>query len=156
MTFLTTEISVESIGKTFDLANKEIGHIITEEFGTASKMFDFAIKNPELLKKKGIPKVWLDAIMDIAQKSYTEKVHEMRAELKIISYKPDGVEIIKKVLSEVQKDVEVKYISAPKYLLITKSTNHKELKIRLTAAVDSVAKKIGSDSGEVSFEFVEK
>ncbi|HLD56814.1 MAG TPA: S1 RNA-binding domain-containing protein [archaeon] len=148
------EQAAKALNKTVDQAEKEIGYIITEEFGTASKMFDFAVKNPELLKKKGIPKAWEDAIIDVAKKNYTEKVHEMRANLKLVSYKPDGVDTIKKALLALPKDIEVKYISAPNYLLISKSTNPKELKLKLAAAADSVAKKVAV-GGEASFEVVE-
>ncbi len=149
------EQAAKALNKTLDQANKEIGHLITEEFGTASKMFEFAIKNPELVKKKGIPKTWLDVIFEVAQKNYTEKVHEMRVNLKLVSYKPDGVETIKKALMDLPKDIQVKYISAPNYLLIGKNTNPKELKSKLSAAADSVVKKIHGSSGEASFELVE-
>ncbi len=144
----------KSLGKTMDHVEKEIRTLITEEFGTASKMFEFAIKNTEILKKKGLPKNWVDAIIETAKKNYTEKVHEIRVNMKIVSYRPDGVELIKKILLELPKEIEVKYISAPNYLLISKSTNPKELKLKLTEAADSVVKKIGP-SGEASFELVE-
>ncbi len=149
------ELMAKTINKTMDHIDKEIRSIITEEFGTASKMFELAFKNPEILKRKGMPKAWADAILDIAQKSYTEKVHEIRAKMKIVSYKPDGVEVIKKTLLELPKEVEVKYVSAPNYLLITKNTNHKELKATIISAAEGIVKKINADGGEASFELVE-
>lgn len=149
------EQAAKALNKTIDQANNEIGHLITEEFGTASKMFEFALKNTELLKKKGIPKAWTDAVIEVAQKNYTEKVHEMRINMKLVSYKPDGVETIKKAILELPKEIEVRYVSAPNYLLIAKNTNPKELKSRLTAAAESVVKKVAA-GGEASFDFVEK
>ena len=86
--------------KGLDDAYKEVGEVLEEGFGTLQKVLETAFKNPELLEKKGVPKKWVDSLVEIAKKSYTEKVYTVRGRLELVSYSPDGVDIIRKALKK--------------------------------------------------------
>jgi translation initiation factor 2 subunit 1 len=147
---------LEQIGKQFkmklDQVYEEIGYDLQENFGSINKTFEIALKNPELLKEKGIAEKWSKAIIDIAQKSFVEKTYEVKAVLDLRSYAPDGTEIIKKTLTEAAGNgLDVKYISAPKYQITGKGKDIRKVRELVEAACEKVVNDIES-SGEASFE----
>jgi len=99
--------------------------------------FEEAKENPKELEKlvgKDDAKKILNILNSQKQKSYTVK-----KEMGLISNNSNGLELIKKILSEI-KDVEIKYMSAGKYILKTEGENLK--------TADSKAKKIISEIEE--------
>jgi translation initiation factor 2 subunit 1 len=142
------ELTAKNMKKSLDDAYKEVGFLLQEEFGGLYKAFEFAVKNPDLLRSKGVPKAWLEPIMDIAKKSYSEKVFEIKAELELKCYGSGGVETIKKALMSVEKGgLEVRYISAPRYMIVGRGKNAKELRARVEAASQSVSGTVCSNKG---------
>lgn len=149
------ERAAKKLGKTLDQAYDEVGFELQETFGTLDKAFETALKNPGLLKSKKVPSKWADVMLQIARSSYTEKTYELKGNLRLISYQPDGVEVIKKALSQV-KDFEVKYISSPKYLITGAGKNVKELETRMTETAERVMKEVKKGGGEAEFELAER
>ncbi|MBI4182071.1 MAG: hypothetical protein HY520_03840 [Candidatus Aenigmarchaeota archaeon] len=122
----------KSLGKTLDQALKEVGGLLQEEFGSLTKALDMAYKNPELLKKKGVPPAWAKALQEMAQKRFGEKTYVLTAELELSSYQPDGIRTIKSVLGTAQREgLEVRYLSAPRYRLRLQGNDFKRLRARL-------------------------
>lgn len=152
------EIAAKQIGKTLDDAYKEVGYLLQEEIGSLSKSFEVAVKNPELLRSKGVSKEWMAQIEDVAKKNYSEKVYDISAELSLVSYNPKGIEIIKDALLKVSKDseLEVKYISTPKYLITGRSKNIKELSGKVEKAAEAVVNEVNKQGGECSFKIIEE
>ncbi|MEM5872063.1 MAG: translation initiation factor IF-2 subunit alpha, partial [Candidatus Aenigmatarchaeota archaeon] len=147
------EMAGKSIGKTLEQTKKEIGNLVIEEFGSYTKLFELALKNPDLLKSKGLSDKWVKAIVDIAKKNFGEKTYEVRGILKLISYDSNGIEWIKKTLLKAKsKGVDAHYISAPKYLLIAKGKNYKEIENRLKTVADEITKEF-KKYGDANFEF---
>ncbi len=150
------ELASKKLKKNLDDAYKEVGYMLQEELGSLHKAFEFAVKNPDLLESKGVPKAWLDSIIDIAKKNYSEKIYEVKAKLKLKCYGPDGVIVIRKALSAAAKDgVEVRYVSAPNYMITSSGKNFKEIRARVETIAESVVKEINSHNGECMFEIQE-
>ena len=151
------ELVAKSVKKSLDEAYEEVGYDLQENFGSLNKAFEMAVKNPDLLKRKGVNNPWFDAIVDIAKKNYSEKVHEVKAELELVCYSSDGVEIIKNVLSDVTKgkDVEIRYISAPRYVLVGRGKNFKEIHKMISDLADKITKEINKQKGDCQFKMVE-
>lgn len=147
------EMAGKSLGKDLEATYKEIGYRLQEEFGPLQKVFETAFKNPELLDRKGVPKKWADALIEIAKKSFVEKTYTAKGSLRLVCYSPDGVEVIKKVLEKAQKDgMTVRYVSAPKYEISNSGKNYKEVESALEAVASEVVKAIEKTGGEASFE----
>jgi translation initiation factor 2 subunit 1 len=146
------EMCGKLLKKDMEETKREIVPILIEEFGSLTKAFEIALRNPDLMKRKKIPEKWANAIMDIAKKNYVEKTFSVKGELKLITHKPDGVEIIKKALMKAKKEgLEVQYISTPKYVLIGRGKNYREIENK----VRTIGEQIASDfekNGEASFE----
>jgi translation initiation factor 2 subunit 1 len=151
------ELVGKKMGKSVDDIYREIGHRLQEEFGSLSKAFEFAFKKPELLESKGVPKKWTDVLVEIARKSYGEKVYEVKAKLNLVCYRPDGIGIIKKALLKAEGDgIEVKYITAPEYMLVASGKNYKEIESKIRKAAEEITNEIKKHKGQCSFELLEK
>jgi len=129
---------------TLDKAYEKIGFELQEEFGDMFKAFDIASKTPEVLVQRGIPKSLVDIIHKVAKESIQRKKIKIKAELEVKFYTGDGVEKTKQFLNGLinKYGVNIKYISAPKYSVETKSDNpklaQKELTKQLTDAISDI------------------
>jgi len=150
------ELIAKDMKKNMDEAYDEVGYILQEEFGNIHKSFEFALKNPDLLKEKGVPKKWLDPILEMVKKSYSEKEYEIKAKLTLICHGPEGVNIIKKSLLMADKDgLEVRYVSAPKYTIIGRGKNVKEVRAKVNDIIARIEKKMLEHKGTCEFEIKE-
>ncbi|NIO19406.1 MAG: S1 RNA-binding domain-containing protein [Candidatus Aenigmarchaeota archaeon] len=146
------EMCGKLLKKSMEDARREIIPILIEEFGSLTKTFEMALRNPDLLKRKQIPEKWANAIMDIAKKNYVEKTFSVKGKLKLITHKPDGIEIIKKALMKAKKEgLEVQYISTPKYILIGRGKNYREVENKVRTIGEQIANEF-EKNGEASFE----
>jgi translation initiation factor 2 subunit 1 len=146
------EMAGKDLGKTLDQTKKEIGDQIIEEFGSYTKLFEIAIKSPDLLTSKGLSDKWTKAITEIARKNYSEKTFMVKGRLRLSTTEPDGVELIKKSLLRAKSQgVEVQYISAPKYILVGEGKNYKEVESKVRSIGEEVVKEFGKH-GEANFE----
>jgi len=151
------EIAAKEIGSDLNKAYKEAGFKLQEEFGSLTEGFRISIEpqGKELLLKKGIPQKWVDAIASVAEKVLEEKEVDLKVKLEITSYAPNGVQIIKNALLEIEKKgIDVKYISAPKYSLSLKTKNAKKSERVLRETCEAVVKKIEQGGGKASFVLV--
>ena len=129
-----------------------VGGLLREQFGSLTKAFEFAYKNPSLFRERA-PKEFAEALIATAQKRFTEKTYELRGKLTLPSYKPDGLRAVKAALSAIEgQGIGVKYISAPNYLLIASGKHVKELESRLTAAATAATKAPGISEGAFAME----
>lgn len=139
--------------KTLEQAYQEVGEILEEGFGNLQKSFETAFKNPELLKSKGVPQKWVEALVEIAKKSYIEKTYTVKGMLELVSYSPDGVEVIQKALKRAEDaGFSVTYISAPMYELVGTGKNIRELEQNLETTAGEIVKDIEKSGGEGSFQ----
>ena len=118
------EIAAGKLDKSLDQAYEEAGFLLQESFGSLYKGFEMALKNPDALKGK-IPEEWTSPIKEVAEKNIVQKEFVFKASLCIKSYKPNGINIIKKILKEAD-GMEIVYITAPEYLIKYKTKEAKK------------------------------
>lgn len=139
-----------------DQIYEEIGYRLIEEFGSLLKAFETAVKNPDLMKRKGIPKKWIKVIKDVAEKAFAEKTYEIKARLNLTSYQGNGISIIKKLLSDAEeKGVNVRYISAPKYEISAEGKDSKKIESLIKKTGENIVEELEKNNGEASFELIE-
>ncbi|MBL7160850.1 MAG: S1 RNA-binding domain-containing protein [Candidatus Aenigmarchaeota archaeon] len=142
----------KKLKKTREQAFKEAGFIMQEEFGSLGKAFEMAVKDPALLKKKGIPPAWVSALTEAAKKKFAEKIYTLKGELELISYQPQGVDAIKKILQSAQKKgFQISYIAAPRYRITGKSKDIKQLRASLESEGEAAVEAIQKEGGEGKF-----
>jgi translation initiation factor 2 subunit 1 len=151
------EMAGKLLKKDLKQSYDEIGYKLQEEFGPMTKAFETAFKNPELLERKGIPKKWRDALITIAKKSLIEKTYTVRGKLKLICYKNDGVNEIKRILAAAgKKGMGIRYVSAPMYEIWCSGKNYKEVQAKVEEAGADIVKEIEKCKGEGSFQLVKQ
>ena len=136
----------------------ELIYPLQESFGTLSKALDIAFKNELLFRKRSdLKNKFADAIMEMIKKNYSEKIYTLNSELDIATYDPDGVDIIKNILLKSKRaGFNIKYISAPKYVISKSGKNFKQIHSELLEESQKIIKEIQKHRGEVSFEIENK
>jgi translation initiation factor 2 subunit 1 len=137
------ELAAKNLGKSLQQAYEEVGYLLQEKFGSLYDAIINIKKNYSKLEKMKIPKEWIDAIVNVVEKSIREKEVEIKFEIEVRSLEPNGVEIIKEVLKEVEEKTGgiVKYLSAPTYRLEVKTTNPKKDEKKVLTALEKIKSK---------------
>ncbi len=104
-------------------------------------------KNPENLKKI-VDKSDAEKILNILNSQKTKKA-EIKKELRISSLEPNGIEIIKDLLSSI-KEAEIKYLSAGKYSIKVAGDNLKQADNKIQNIVEKLKKQSKGKNIEIS------
>jgi len=140
------------VGKELKMSESDVQKIIArplnDEFGSVYAGFEAALKEPEVLMKL-LPK-YFKTIEKVAKKNIKIKEFYMKLKLQLRSVAPDGVKKIKTALRETKLDV--KYVSAPTYVLTLKTRDPKKGEKILREDASKIIKKLESLGGEGSFE----
>jgi translation initiation factor 2 subunit 1 len=152
------EATGKELGLTLDKAYNEVGFKLQEEFGEMWKAFQTSMtpEGKELLAKKGVSEKWIAAIAAVAEKTIELKETAIKGMLEIRSPAQDGVEQIRNALTAIEKKgIEVRYISAPKYMISFKTKDAKKGEKMIREAAEEAIKKVSSSGGEGKFERVD-
>ena len=137
------EMAAKKLGKNLEQAYKEVGFLLQEKFGSLYDAIINIKKISSKLEKLNVPKDWINAISEIVEKSVKEKEIELKFELEIKSLEPNGIEIIKSILNEVEEKTggKVRYLSAPIYRLELKTTDPKKDEKKILTALEKIKSK---------------
>jgi len=147
------EIVGQKLGKTLEQSYDEVGFLLQERFGSMYEAFKESLSKREKLEKV-LPKEWVDAIVEVAEKSIEQKEFEFTAKLFLRSYASNGVEAIREMLQKVEHaKLDVRYIAAPQYLVKYRTLDPKKGGKEF---VDKLNKLVAeADNIEAKFEVVE-
>jgi translation initiation factor 2 subunit 1 len=136
--------------KASDVEKSKLAEQVRDKFGELFAIFEHSMtgSGKTLLEKKGFEKKWIDAIAEIAEKVMEIKEKSVKLEIDMKSYAGDGVEMLKKAAKSLDKEISVKYISAPRYLLEIKSKDAKKAERKLRKSVEKMKDILGKD-GEI-------
>lgn len=150
------EHAAKLLSKNLELAYEEVGYLLQEKFGELFVAFEEARKSKEILVKNGVAEKWAEAIAKIAVESIQEKEIIIRADLELKSYAKDGIEKIKEILKEIEKNTgaNIKYISAPRYRLEIQGKDPKAAEKKLIESLEDSVKKIKQFEGEGSYKLL--
>ncbi len=115
--------------------------------GSIESFFEEAKGNPTKLKNL-IGKENSEKILEILMKQ-KKKIASLKKEIKIISKKPNGITLIKNLLSE-NPQIKINYVAAGKYLL---KSEDKELK-KADKKIKDALERIKKNAKKESFEFL--
>ena len=143
------ELAAKQLDKTLEEAYEEAGYILQEKFGTIYEGFRKSMTHN--IVERGIPQQWATVIKEVAEKSITQKEFVFKARLFVKTLKPGGVNVIKGILGEVEKNgLEVRYIAAPEYLVRYKTKNAKQGRKHFAEALENL-----SGDAEIRYEIIE-
>ncbi|MFH0830374.1 MAG: translation initiation factor IF-2 subunit alpha [Candidatus Aenigmatarchaeota archaeon] len=135
-------------------AYKQAGFKLQESFGELWKGFESSMSpsGRELLEKKGLDKKWIAALQIVADKTIIIKEVELKGALQISSNAPNGVDIVREALVKArEKGCDVRYISAPKYILSLNTKDAKKGEKKLQETADAAVAAVKAAGGEGSF-----
>jgi translation initiation factor 2 subunit 1 len=140
------EMAAKMLGKNLQQAYEEVGFILQQKFGSLYEAIVNVKKNYSKLGKLKIPKEWIDAIVSIVEKNVKEKEVEIKFEIEIKSLEPNGIEIIKDVLKEIEEKTggKIKYVSAPIYRLEFITNDPKKDEKRISSALEKLKAKFSN------------
>ena len=145
----------KELNKSLKQAYEEVGFLLEEKFGGLFTAFEEIRKSKEVLQKIGISKNWIGALSNVVERSFKEKEVVLKVELELRSYAEDGIERIKKLLSNFDADgIEIAYISAPRYRLELKTTDPKNAEKNLREKLEDMVKASKTADVESSYRFV--
>lgn len=135
------EMAAKEMNKSLDEAYEEAGYKLQEVFGSLYKGFKTSLTKPTALLEKGIPESWAVRITKIAEKSIEQKEFVFRAGLNIRTHRRGGIFAIKNVLQKAEDmGLEVRYISAPEYLVKYRTKNAKKGLKEFSEKLEELAK----------------
>lgn len=140
-----------------DAQLQQIKDVALQKYDDLYSLFEIvAIKGIDSIKNLGFDVQVLDAIARESKKIQIPLV-EVRGLLEISSKKPDGIEIIKNVLSDAEKgksgsaEINIVYIGAPKYRITIRAENFKIAEKALTHAIEKIEHAMKKHNGIFNF-----
>lgn len=131
----------EEKDKSINQIYEDIGYALQENFKDMLEPFEIAIKKgEEELEKRGLDSEWTSVIKEIAEDNIKIKEKKITKEINITTWESDGLNLIKDTFSKIKDeyDVDVTYISAPKYELSIEAKDLKKGQETLNEAADKV------------------
>jgi translation initiation factor 2 subunit 1 len=135
---------------------EEVSKHIFEKYPTIFSCFTDVVKGECNLESLGIPKKIAVPLLQVVTLRLKPQQVVTQMDVKIQSYDPDGVDIVKSALKKAQDfGAEVKYIAAGNYRLIAKAPDYKAAEKMLEKASASIISEI-EKSPDSTAEAVEK
>ena len=150
---------LKNIQEKGNLSEKDVEALEDKLFSKFDSIYDafleIAKQDTEILKDLKISKKILKLIDEISSKIKLPSV-EIRGVLEITCNKPNGVEIIKKILSDAMKsekdtNIEILYLGAPKYRIKISAPDFKTAEKILKPLLVKIQKSIEKNKGSFKF-----
>ena len=144
------EIAAGKIGIKTEQLHQEISGKITK-YDSLHEFFESAVKDESALESLGIDKNHLKILDEIIKQRIKPTEVEITGKLKITTYAPNGIDIIKESLKKAEDAtkgrVKINYLGSGSYRFMVKAPDYKEaeniMKSATESAVTSVAKQAG-------------
>ncbi len=152
-------IRVNKSRREVDLSLKQVTreyiNKLREDYELLYDIFETVARNNKAVAKLDIPQEMKDAIIEVSKNIRMPSV-EVRGIMEITCLKPNGIEIIKKVLSSVEgkKDnveINIAYMGSPKYRIMVKAENFKIAEKAISKAIDKMRSMIMKNNGTFNF-----
>ena len=131
----------------------EVGFKLIETYGGIYDAFQRFVLDEESIKELKFEKETEKLILEIIKDKIKAPEVEIKGILKLISEKPNGIEIIKEILIDAQKgEIKINYVSSPKYSISVKASDYKTAEGILKNDQEEIIEKIEKAEGHGEFE----
>lgn len=147
---------LEFVAKQIKIDVKEAYNEVAEKIKDTSlyNFFEQVVSDNSILEKSGISKKIAEPLLEIIKQRIKEAHVEVRGTLSLVSYAPDGVELVKESLKradDISKKAEIKYMGAGKYSVYVKSPDYKEAEKIINKIAETAIDFIKKSGGEGGF-----
>jgi len=147
----------EKLNKSVSEIYKEFGTKLIDKYGSLYAAFEEMAYDSETLKNDGFTGDWIEEFNILSKENISIQFVEISGYLDIKSWLPDGIDQIKKALSDAENseyddvEIHIKYIGAPHYMINIKAPDYKIAEDEMKKAVERIENNILNKSGEVIF-----
>ncbi len=146
------EIVSQRLGKKVEECYEEFGIQLIEHYGSLYDAFEEAAINEDALEDEGFQGDWIEAFVEVAKENITPPYVKISGFIELTTSHPQGIEHIKKVLSNAEdEDVVITYVGAPKYRIQVKADSYKGAEEILSKVAGKIMKEIKKLGGEAEF-----
>jgi translation initiation factor 2 subunit 1 len=133
---------------------KKVALKLIEKYGSLFVFFETLVANGKsIMNDISIQENIQDELYNLAKEKMRPPEVSIKGTLKISSYKPEGIDDIKKVLENLIKNkIKIIYLGAPNYKLEVVSDNYKKAEKILNNAIELAEKEINTFGGTLTFE----
>ncbi len=148
----------KKLGMSEEEIYNKLGYKILEKYGSLYDFFIDVLKEGKKAIKFRLPKKIKDELYNLITQRIKLPEVKLEGVLELSSLEGDGIERIKKILLEILKEdkVEIIYIGAPKYKLIIKGPDYKEIRKRLKKILEKVENMAKKEKVIFNFEEIEE
>ncbi|MEM3555448.1 MAG: translation initiation factor IF-2 subunit alpha [Candidatus Micrarchaeia archaeon] len=150
------EIVESRIGKPHEEVWKGMGEELVEKFGNLYSAFEEIVRDKRCVDSLKAPEEWKRVLVEVVCDSIKIPQVKVSGTLNLTCREPDGVEVIKKALSEAKesggKNAEIIYLGAPRYKLSVTALDYKKAEKVIDEMVEKVKECMKGKEGAVKFE----
>ncbi|MBS3102636.1 translation initiation factor IF-2 subunit alpha [Candidatus Woesearchaeota archaeon] len=133
----------------------EISEKILKNHLSISAFFQEAVSNPKMIEELGLDKKLVKSLDEVVKQRVKEVIVEIEGKLKLTSYEPNGIEIIKEALQKAQEsgkgNIALRYLGGGNYHVQVKAKDYKEAEQILKDSTEAAIKFVIKRQGEGSF-----
>jgi len=133
----------------------KIASVIFPEYESLHDVFFGYVTEEFDINKFGFDKDFTSKLSETIKQRVKPPEVELSGDLSIISYAPDGVDVVKKSLMEAEKEgkdsADIRYLGAGKFKITVKSSDYKDADKILESVVESATAYAKKHSAEANF-----
>ncbi|MCX8158237.1 MAG: S1 RNA-binding domain-containing protein [Candidatus Diapherotrites archaeon] len=151
------ELIAKEKNSDFDSAWENVAEPLLKKYDNLIEAFESILINGEI-EAKLVPEEWREAMIKVIRKNIEIPEREVSLILKLTSYEPNGLEIIKNALLEARKGKEnicnISYLGSGKYLVKVKALDYKTAEKEINIIAERAVNYVRKNKGEASIERV--
>lgn len=149
---LKAERMLEFVGKSINLSLAEmynkVGEKAISEYGSLTQFFHEVLNDNSILKRICPDEKITKPLFELINTKIKTPEVEVAGTLVLKSFKEDGIKTIKNAMSdEIKDNVNISYLSAPRYRISVKYKDFKSAEVILKAASDRIIENIKKNGG---------
>lgn len=149
------EIAAEKIGIKTEQLYSEISKNTAEKYSSLHDFFEQSAKDESLLGNLGIDKKHIKIIEETIRQRIKPSEVEIVGKLKIATYAPNGIDIIKESLKKAEDaangKISINYLGSGLYRFMVKAPDYKEAERLMKNATESAISSVAKNSGIAEF-----
>jgi translation initiation factor 2 subunit 1 len=153
------EFVAEKLKMDKDRLHEELVSKTAHDYETLHDVFEDFIVDESALTDLNLPKAVYDALAEVVRQRIKPPEVVIEGEIKLRSYAPEGVNVVKKILVDADKTDEaviIKYKGGGAYSISVTYDNYKDAEKIMKNATDLIEQRAGRQDCEFSFQRIEK
>ncbi len=136
---------------------KEISDKVLQKYDLLYPCFEDVSEKKTNLEEIGIPKKLAEELKEVIKQKIKPIEVSVKGNIKLVSYAPDGVEIIKDAIKKgMDKNIKILYVGGGKYSIRVKASDYKAAEKILKDSTEAIIQYAEKNDVKASFEREEK